>query len=89
MIITPDNPLFNHDFSEEENEVILGPISAAHAKGYESKSLLIEVGKGSTITVTIPNLLLKESDNVTAVRIRGKDVNVRDIIIIIIDYPHH
>lgn len=43
---------------------------------FHYRSLLLELGKGSQIVVTIPYLLLKESDNVTAFRIRGKDVNV-------------
>ena len=40
------------------------------------RSLLIEIGKGTTIVVTIPNILTKESDNETAFRIRAKNVNV-------------
>ena len=39
-------------------------------------SILLELGKGSQLVVTIPYLFLKESDNVTAFRIRGKNVNV-------------
>ena len=39
-------------------------------------SILVELGKGSQLVVTIPYLFLKESDNVTAFRIRGKNVNV-------------
>lgn len=43
-----------------------------------NRSLLLEVGKGATIVVTIPNILLKEADNVTAFRIRAANVNVRN-----------
>ncbi len=78
VIVTPDSPLFNPAHAKEETELILGPISDAHSKGYESKSLLVEIGKGSVVTITIPNLLIKESDNTTAFRIRGKNVNVKN-----------
>lgn len=40
------------------------------------RSLLLEVGKGTTVVVTIPNILLKETDNVTAFRVRATHVNV-------------
>ena len=78
MILTPDSPLFNPAHAKEETELILGPVSDAHSKGFESKSLLVEIGKGSVVTITIPNLLIKESDNTTAFRIRGKNVNVEN-----------
>lgn len=80
VVVTPDNPLFNPAHAKEETELILGPISDAHSKGYESKSLLVEVGKGSVITITIPNILIKESDNTTAFRIRGKNINVKNSV---------
>lgn len=78
MVLTPDSPLFNHTRTKEEAEVIIGPITDSHAKGYENRSLLLEVGKGTTITVTLPNLLLKETDNTIAFRLRGKNLNVCD-----------
>lgn len=54
-------------------------MSEAHSKGFESKSLLVEIGKGSTVTVTIPNLFIKETDYTMAFLLRGKNVNVRSM----------
>ena len=41
-----------------------------------NRSLLFELGKGSQVVVTIPYLIQKESDNLTAFRLRGKNINV-------------
>lgn len=54
-------------------------MSEAHSKGFESKSLLVEIGKGSMVTVTIPNLFIKETDYTMAFLLRGKNVNVRSM----------
>lgn len=76
VVLTPDNPLFNPSTGKDEGDVIGGPVSDAHSKGFESKSLLVEIGKGSTVTVTIPNLFIKETDYTLAFLLRGKNVNV-------------
>lgn len=75
VVLTPDNPLFSPT-GKEESDVIGGPVSEAHSKGFESKSLLVEIGKGSTVTVTIPNIFIKETDYTLAFLLRGKNVNV-------------
>ena len=41
-----------------------------------NRSILFELGKGSQVVVTIPYLIQKESDNLTAIRLRGKNINV-------------
>ena len=79
VILTPDSPLFNPSTGKEEGDIIGGPVSEAHSKGFESKSLLVEIGKGSTVTVTIPNLFIKETDYTMAFLLRGKNVNVRNV----------
>ena len=43
-----------------------------------NRSLFLEFRKGTVIEVTIPNILLKESDNVTAFRVRSQNVTVKD-----------
>ena len=43
-----------------------------------ARSLFLEFRKGTVIEVTIPNILLKESDNVTAFRVRSQNVTVKD-----------
>lgn len=41
-----------------------------------NRSILFELGKGSQVVITIPYLIQKESDNLTAFRLRGKNINV-------------
>ena len=43
-----------------------------------NRSLFLEFRKGTVIEVTSPNILLKESDNVTAFRVRSQNVTVKD-----------